>query len=432
VCIDVKKNKKYIIVLIDGAADYKIEELGGLTPLQAAKKPGMDWLSDNGITGIVKTIPEGISPGSDTANLSILGYDPLKYSTGRSSLEAVSIGIKLSDDDITYRCNLVTLSDEPVFEDKKMVDYSAGEISTVESRKLIECIAENFNTANMKFYPGVSYRHVVVFKNGSDKRSSILIPPHDISGKDIREHLPRGEGADLLLSLMKDSVGLLKNHPVNIERIKSGKNPANSIWIWGRAGKPALDSFSGKYEVTGAIISAVDLIKGMGICADLEPVTVEGATGTIHTNFEGKADAAVKQLNDGKDFVYIHLEAPDECSHQGNTACKVRSIELIDVKVIMKIKEQMEKSGFGYRIMVLPDHPTPLSRKTHTAEPVPFLVYDSEGKAVPTRIFEPFRVNSRVGSKSRSDAKTAFDEFCALDSGIVVDPGYKLMDLFLK
>lgn len=417
-------NKKYIVVLVDGASDYIIGDIGNRTPLQAANKPEIDNLAKKSLAGIVKTIPEGIAPGSDTANLSILGYDPLIYSTGRSSLEAVSMGIHLSDDDITYRCNLVTLSDEENFADKSMVDHSAGEITTGEAGILIDFLAENLNTEKLKFYPGVSYRHVIVCKSGkksviSDVSSAsdsgiddvILTPPHDIIGKRVKDYLPSGTGSAGLLDLMEKSVRLLKTHPVNIERSRQGKNVANSIWLWARAKKPNLDSFIKKYGISGSVVSAVDLIKGIGICAGLEPVSVEGATGNINTNFSGKAEAAISRLKKGRDFVYIHVEAPDECSHQGSVDCKIKAIELIDKLIVGKIKKEMEKLGFEYKMMILPDHPTPIIKRTHTSEPVPFIIYDS----------------SRHGKGCIS-----FDEFSCAEGNIFIDPGYTLMDLFLK
>ncbi len=403
-------SKKYIVILIDGAADYVLDELGGKTPLQVAKKPVIDDLARNGIVGMVKTIPEGIPPGSDTANLSILGYDPLIYSTGRSSLEAVSIGVKLRDDEVTFRCNLVTLSGGDKYEDMVMADYSAGEISTEESEHLISALAKEFETPEIKFYAGVSYRHVIVWKNGPEDLA--LAPPHDIPGKTIKEYLPAGERGEIVLDMMKKSYILLKEHPVNKKRQAEGKNPANSIWLWGKGKKPKLDSFYDKYGLKGSVISAVDLVKGIGICAGLKAVEVEGATGNIHTNFEGKADAAVNEVRDGQDFVYVHIEAPDECGHQGNVSDKIRSIEIIDEKVIKKIKQSLDSMGVEYRLMILPDHPTPIVKRTHTPDPVPFLIFDS--KDIEKKEYQ------------------VFDEFYPASSGILIDKGYKLMDCFLS
>jgi 2,3-bisphosphoglycerate-independent phosphoglycerate mutase len=410
------KNKKFAVILIDGAADYPIDELGGKTPLQVAVKPNIDMLAASGETGMVKTIPDVMSPGSDTANLSILGYDPAIYSTGRSSLEAISIGIRLSDDDITFRCNLVTLSNEKIYGQKTMVDYSAGEITTDEAKVLITELGEKLGTDKIRFYPGVSYRHVIVWEGGPDSGAETyaLTPPHDISGKVIGQYLPGGKYGPVLLELMEKSSGFLQEHPVNIKRASEGKKPANSAWIWAKAKRPKLDSFKEKYGLKGSVISAVDLVKGIGISAGLTPVSVEGATGNINTNFEGKARAALKELESGQDFVFIHVEAPDECSHQGNLKEKIRAIELIDSLVVKNVKEGLDRMSFYYSIMVLPDHPTPLSKKTHTSDAVPFLIYTKNG--------DPKQAgNNTVG----------FDEADAAKSGLYIDKGYLLMDYFI-
>lgn len=403
------KNKKYIVILIDGAADYRLPELNNKTPLQAAKKPAMDYLARNGIVGMVRTIPQGLSPGSDTANLAILGYDPRIYSSGRSSLEAVSIGVNLSDDDITFRCNLVTLSDEKDYLAKVMIDYSSGEITTEEAKILILDIAKELETKDIKFYPGVSYRHVIVWKGGPDNFK--LTPPHDITGMKIKDYLPGGGSVDVILDLMTRSSNLLKDHPVNKNRIKEGKKPANSIWIWGKGKKPKLDSFCKKYGISGSVISAVDLVKGIGICAGLKSVEVEGATGNIHTNFEGKAKAVINEIKNGQDFVYLHIEAPDECSHQGNIKDKVRSIEIIDERVIKLIKEGLDEMGVNYKIMILPDHITPIVKMTHTSEPVPFMIFDSKNITE-----KPLQV---------------YDEFYPVNNGVFIEEGCKLIDYFL-
>ncbi len=408
-------NKKYIVVLIDGASDYPVAELGNKTPLQSASKPVIDLLARHGVVGMVKTIPHGVAPGSDAANLSILGYDPRIYSTGRSSLEAVSMGIKLSENDVTFRANLVTLSGENNYNEKMMLDYSAGEITTEEAKILINDIAKVLQTEQIRFYCGVSYRHIIVWRNGiGDTDNTLeLIPPHDISGQQIAGYLPKGKNAGVFLDLMIKSGLILKGHPVNAKRIKEGKKPANSIWIWARALKPALGSFYEKYGVNGSVISAVDLVKGIGICAGLKPVDVKGATGNIHTDFEGKARAAISELKNGQDFVYIHIEAPDECGHQGNVSEKIRAIELIDNKVIRVLKEQMDMLKTDYSIMILPDHPTPIIKRTHTSDPVPFLIYDSQ----------------TAGAKNPS---ILYDEFYPASTGIFIDEGHKLMDYFLK
>ena len=401
-------NMKYIIILIDGVADYRIAELGNKTPLQYAKTPVIDSIARTSEMGMVKTIPDGMAPGSDTANLSVLGYDPKKYHTGRSPLEAVSLGIDLSEDDVVFRCNLVTLSEEDDYTERIMVDYSAGEIPTDLSRVLIEDIGSKLQTEKIKFFPGVSYRHIIVWKSGPDK--NILAPPHDILDKKISDYLPRGPGSSALLDMMVRSSSLLKEHAINKERIKKGARPANSIWIWGEGRKPALDSFYEKYKLEGSVISAVDLIKGIGILAGLEPVEVEGATGTIHTNFKGKANAAVNELTGVKNFVYLHLEAPDECSHQGDTRKKVKAIEIIDREVIGPVKEALDRQGFNYKMMILPDHYTPVSVRTHTSEPVPFLIYNSINQT-----------DSRLEK---------FDEFSAKKTGLYFKEGYKLLDHF--
>jgi len=403
-------NMKYIIILIDGVADYRIAELGNKTPLQYAKTPVIDSIARTSEMGMVKTIPDGMAPGSDTANLSVLGYDPKKYHTGRSPLEAVSLGIDLSEDDVVFRCNLVTLSEEDDYTERIMVDYSAGEIPTDLSRVLIEDIGSKLQTEKIKFFPGVSYRHIIVWKSGPDK--NILAPPHDILDKKISDYLPRGPGSSALLDMMVRSSSLLKEHAINKERIKKGARPANSIWIWGEGRKPALDSFYEKYKLEGSVISAVDLIKGIGILAGLEPVEVEGATGTIHTNFKGKANAAVNELTGVKNFVYLHLEAPDECSHQGDTRKKVKAIEIIDREVIGPVKEALDRQGFNYKMMILPDHYTPVSVRTHTSEPVPFLIYNSINQT-----------DSRLEK---------FDEFSAKKTGLYFKEGYKLVDHFFK
>jgi 2,3-bisphosphoglycerate-independent phosphoglycerate mutase len=405
---------KYIIILIDGVADYRLEELGNKTPLESARTPSLDSLAAKSEMGIAKTVPDGMAPGSDTANLSVLGYDPARYYTGRSPLEAVSLGVSLAGDDVSFRCNLVTLSEENNYPDRVMIDYSAGEITTEESKVLIECAGSKLHTEKIKFYPGVSYRHLIVWSGGPDK--NILTPPHDISGRKISGYLPSGPGSGVLLDMMEKSTGILSKHPVNKERIRKGLRPANSIWVWGEGKKPGLDSFYEKYKLKGSIISAVDLIKGIGILAGLKPLNVRGATGTINTDFKGKADAALKELESGMDFVYIHLEATDECSHQGSAPDKVRAIEIIDRKVVGPIKDAMDKSGFDYRIMVLPDHYTPVSVKTHTSEPVPFMIYDSSGH---------INNNRRMPGEQRR-----FSEISAKKTGLFFKEGYKLLDYF--
>ncbi len=399
---------KYVVILGDGMADYPMPELDNKTPLQYAKKPTIDMLASKGTVGLVRTVPEGIAPGSDAANLSVMGYNPKVYYTGRSPLEAVSMGLELSPTDVALRCNLVHLSeDESEYSDKTMIDYSSDEISTAESKVLIEAVNDALKTQDINFYPGISYRHCMVWSNG--KTDLGCTPPHDISDKKITDYLPKEESG-LLLNLMKKSYEILKDHPVNQARKARGLRTANSIWLWGEGKKPALSSFQEKYNKTGAMISAVDLLKGIGICAGLDSIDVEGVTGNIDTNFIGKANAAIKALEDGKDFVYVHVEAPDECGHRYEIENKVKAIELLDSQIVKPILDGISK--FDYRVLVLPDHPTPLRLRTHTSEPVPFIIYDSTDEI-------------------QSPAKS-YDEFEAKKSGVYVDDGYTLMDLFIK
>ena len=368
---------KYAVILCDGMADRPIASLNNKTPMEAAFKPNMDFLAQNGEVGMVKTVPEGMPPGSDTANLSVMGYNPEVYYSGRSPLEAVSMGIDLADTDVTFRCNLVTLSDEENLEDATMVDYSSGEITSAEAAILIEALNKEFENDMVKLYPGISYRHCLVLKDA--KTGTILTPPHDISKRKVTEHLPKGEYGELLLSMIKRSREILKNHPVNLDRIKRGLNPASSCWFWGEGTKPRLDSFMKLYGVKGAVISAVDLIKGIGICAGLDNIEVEGATGNVDSNFIGKGKAAVKALKeDGYDFVYVHMEAPDECGHRGEAENKVKSIELIDKDVVGTILKEME--GEDISILLLPDHPTPVELMTHVSDPIPYILYRSTKK----------------------------------------------------
>lgn len=399
---------KYVIVLGDGMADYRCAELGHKTPLQYARTPNMDAIASRGIIGLVKTVPEGFPPGSDVANLSVMGYDPAEYYTGRSPLEAVSMGVDLKENDVAFRCNLVTLSEDEEYPHKTMVDYSAGEISSPEAGELIEDINRRLGDRDKRFYPGISYRHLLVWENapaGAD-----LTPPHDISDKCIFEHLPRGGGAGMLNHLMKTSYDILSNHHINLLRKEKNINPGNSVWFWGQGKRPFLARFQEKYGISGAVISAVDLIRGIGICAGLEVVNVPGATGNIHTDFHGKAMAALNALRQGKEFVYVHVEAPDEAGHQGDLNTKIKAIEEIDEKVIGTLLKGLDEFN-DYRIMVLPDHPTPICTKTHATDPVPFAIC----------------------SKSGGDIKTVyFDEESAAASGNMVDRGHVLMDYFIN
>lgn len=401
---------KYIVMLGDGMADTPVESLNNKTPLEAAKKPYMDFLAQNGMVGVAKTIPDTLPPGSDTANLSVMGYDPELFYTGRSPLEAVSMGIELGENDIALRCNLVTLSDTENFEDAQMLDYSAGEITTAESKELINFINDNIQTDKIKLYPGVSYRHCLVLKDA--KPGSDCTPPHDISLKPIKDHLPKGEHSNLLLNLMKRSRELLKNHPINIDRVKRGLNPATSCWFWGEGTRPSLTPFIDRYYVKGAVISAVDLLKGIAICAGMTSVDVEGATGNIDTNFKGKAKAAMDLIDDGYDLVYIHVEAPDECGHQGDAANKAKAIELIDEQILGPVIEHLKASGQPYSILLTPDHPTPINVRTHVRTPVPFVIY---------------RSNSKSGPHA-----SAYTEKLAKDTGLFVDKGCKLMGMLIN
>ena len=392
---------KYAVILGDGMADYPQQVLGGKTPLDLAKKPYIDGLCAYSYVGLCKTVADGLKPGSDVANLSVLGYDPKECYTGRSPLEAASIGIALKSTDITARANLVCLSDEENYADKTMIDYSAGEISTAEAKILIDYLAENLNDGKYRLYSGISYRHCLVVDNG--KIAGDLTPPHDITGKPVKGHLPKSETGKEYLRLMERSSELLKNHPVNIERIKQGKRPANSLWFWGEGTKPALQSFEDRYGLKGAMISAVDLLKGIGKLTGMRVIEVEGATGNYDTNFQGKAQAALDALKNC-DFVYIHMEAPDECGHHGDAPHKIYSIEQID-GVVKTLAEGLKAAGEEYSLLIMPDHPTPLNLMTHTSDPVPYVLYNSkkkvsgvaakycEAEAAKTGIFEPSGVS---------------------------------------
>ena len=364
---------KYIVVLGDGMADYPIDELNEQTPLEYANTPMMDELAQKSEIGQVHTIPAGMSPGSDTANLSVLGYDPKKYYTGRSPLEALSIGVPMKDTDIAIRCNIVTVSDEETgYKDKKMIDHSAGEISTEDADVLIQAVQEAFGNEMFHFYTGTSYRHLLIWDKGNVVE---LTPPHDILTKTIGNYLPKEK---LLAEMMEKSYEILNNHPINVAREKAGLHKANSLWFWGAGTKPALDDFTEKTGKRGVMISAVDLLKGIGVGAGLHNIIVEGADGTLETNYEGKAQAAVDALTkDGYDFAYIHVEAPDEMGHQGSVERKIKSIEYLDQRVIRVVKEGMDASGEDYRMLVLPDHPTPIVLRTHSSDPVPYMLFDS-------------------------------------------------------
>lgn len=400
---------KYLVMLCDGMADEPNEALGNSTPMEKANKPCMDSLAAKAEVGIVKTVAEGLKPGSDVANLSVLGYEPAVYYSGRSPLEAASIGIDLKDTDVTLRCNLVTLSDEEDYEKKTILDYCADDISSEEAKILIEYIQEKLGNDVFRFYPGVSYRHCLVWSNGNP-HPGVLTPPHDITGKVITDYIPKGEAVDELYDLMKKSYDLLKDHPVNQARIARGKRPANSIWLWGEGTKPLLDNFSEKFGIKGSMISAVDLLKGIAICAGMNSVDVEGATGYLDTNFDGKCKAAIEEFKNGADLVYIHVEAPDECGHRGEIENKVKAIEMIDEHILGPVVEFL-KGYDDFAVLVCPDHPTPLSIRTHTSTPVPYLIYDSKNE-----------INSGV---------KVFCEKEARETGNYIEKGFTMMNYFL-
>ncbi len=395
---------KYVLVLGDGMADRPIAELEGKTPLEYAKTPTLDALAGVSEIGLVATVPEGMSPGSDTANLSVLGYNPRDYYTGRSPLEALSIGVPMKDTDIAIRCNIVTVSEEEgvPYEEQTILDHSSGEISTEDAAVLLDVVRKELENQEFKYYVGTSYRHLLIWDRGSVVP---LTPPHDVLGQTIGQYLPKEQ---LLRNMMKKSYEILKNHPLNTERKKAGLNPANSCWFWGAGTKPALSSFEEKNAKKGAMISAVDLLKGIAVGSGMDNIEVEGANGTLHTNYEGKADAAIKALTeDGYDFVYIHVEAPDEMGHQGSAERKIQAIQFLDERIIKRVKEGLDASGEDYRMLVLPDHPTPVAVRTHTSEPVPYLLYDSADKK---------RTN------------VLYNEKDAESTGIFIEQGYKLME----
>ena len=365
---------KYVVILGDGMADEPIESLGNKTILQAADTPFLDMLSKKSEIGMVHTVPDGMAPGSDTANLSVLGYDPKIYYSGRSPLEALSIGVPMTDTDIALRCNIVTISEEEgvPYEEQTIIDHSSSEISTEDCGILLEAVRKELENDIFKFYLGTSYRHCTIWRNGSVVK---LTPPHDVLGQKVGPNLPETES---LREMMKKSYEILKNHPLNIERKKKGLNPANSCWFWGAGTKPALSSSEEKTGKKGVMISAVDLLKGIAVGAGMDNIIVPGADGTLNTNYEGKANAAIKALTeDGYDFAYIHVEAPDEMGHQGSIERKIKAVENLDGRVIKTVVEGLKKSGEPFRVIVTPDHPTPIRLRTHVAKPVPYLLYDS-------------------------------------------------------
>ncbi len=398
---------KYIIVLSDGMAGRPLEKLGGKTTLEAADTPNFDRLAEKAEIGLASMVPEGMAPGSDTANLSVMGYDPKIYYTGRSPLEALSIGVDMAADDVSFRCNLVTLTEDGgAYEDQKIIDHSSSEISTEDSTVLLEALKEGLKREGYEFYAGTSYRHLLIWKHGKVLE---LTAPHDILTKTVGEYLPK----DLvLLDMMKKSYEILKDHPINVERKKQGLNPANSEWFWGAGTRPALASFEEKTGKKGVMISAVDLLKGIAVGADMDRIIVEGANGGLHTNYEGKADAAIHALlEDGYDFAYVHVEAPDEMGHMGSVTDKITAIENVDGRVVARITEAMDRSGEDYRLMILPDHPTPICVRTHTSEPVPYMIYDSR-KAI--------------------DGIHTYNEKEAAKSTCIWKDGYRLIDHLLE
>ena len=397
---------KYIVVLGDGMADQPVAALGGKTPLEAAVTPVMDALASMGTLGTVQNVPAGMAPGSDVANLSVLGYDPAANYSGRSPLEALSVGVAMDDDDVIFRSNLVTLTENQPYDQKIILDHSSGEISTADADVLMDAIRAEFNSDRFRFYTGTSYRHILVWKQG---RISPLEPPHDHLGHAIGPYLPQEA---VLREMMERSYEILNNHPLNLARAAAGKHKANSLWFWGAGTKPQVQSFREKTGLTGAMISAVDLLKGIAVGAGMRVYNVPGATGSIDTNFEGKAQAAVDALlKDGCDFAYIHVEAPDEMGHQGRIQDKVKSIEYLDSRLIAPIKAAMEAAGAEFRMLILPDHPTPLAIRTHTADPVPYLIYDSTRQLRKRdRLTEE---NARQADNFQPDGYKLLEEFIA-------------------
>lgn len=401
---------KYVVVLADGMADYPVEVLGNKTPLQAANTPNIDWLAKLGTVGMVQTVPHGMAPGSDTANLSVLGYDPQKYYSGRSPFEAHSIGIPMTNADVSFRCNLVTLSEEGNYEEKTILDHSSDEISSEEAAELIRALSPLLSDPKLSFHPGTSYRHILLWKEGPWDYQ--FTPPHDILGKTIGEFLPQGPYGEMFAEMMKASYEILSQHPVNLARKAKGLNPGNSIWLWGEGKTPDITPFKEKYGFEGAVISAVDLIKGLGLCAGMRSIDVPGATGNYETNYEGKAQAALDVLKDGCDFVYVHLEGPDECGHRAEMEHKVEAIEAIDQRIIGPICQGLSQREEPFRMLVTPDHATPLVLRTHTMDPVPFLIYDSR--------------------RQGENPAQKYDEDSAQLTGLFVKEGHTLMDRFIR
>jgi len=396
---------KYLVLIPDGMADEKIEALDNKTPMEAADKPTTDMLAAKSVVGTVSNVPSGMVPESDTANMAILSFDPKVYSKGRSPLEAMSMGLTMEPDHVAYRCNIVTLSDEGEYDEKIMIDHSADEITTAEADELIKSLDEALGNDILRFYTGVSYRHCILWHGGNDKYN--FMRPHDILGQCIKDHLPSGDDGKVFYDLMRKSWDILNHHPVNEARRARGLRPANSIWLWSPGKKPALPSFKEKWGLKAAVISAVDLIKGIGICAEMTSIDVEGATGNVHTNYSGKAEAAINAFKDGYEYVYVHVEGPDECGHRAEAENKVLSVELIDKKILKPVYEYLAASGEDFKIMILPDHPTPVRLRTHTIDPVPFMIYSSSEDAA---------------------GVPCFTEESARKTGLYIESGYTLMD----
>ena len=402
---------KYVVLLCDGMADKPFEAIGNRTPMEAANKPTMNALAAKSELGLVKTVPEGLSPGSDVANLAVLGYNAADCYTGRSPLEAANIGIEMTDTDVAMRCNLVTLSDDEEFEKKTILDYCAGDIHTAPADEIIRSVQSAFGGGEFDFYTGTAYRHCLVWHDGKTNIGK-LTPPHDITGNVIGDYLPLDPNAAPLLDMMKKSYDLLKDHPTNKARIEKGLAPANAIWLWGHGTKPQLKNFEELYGIKGAMVSAVDLLKGIARLNGMTVCEVDGATGYIDTNFEGKRDAAVEALKNGHDLVYIHLEAPDECGHRGEASNKVRSLEEIDTRVLTPLLKELDAMDEDYTLLICPDHPTPLCVKTHTSDPVPYLLYRSNAE--------------------QDSGIDTFTEATAASTGVFIEKGYTLMSRFLN
>lgn len=401
---------KYLILVCDGMADYPIDELGGLTPMEKADKPFMDKLAKVSVCGTVSNVPEGMVPESDTANIAIMSYDPKIYSKGRSPLEAVSMGLHMNDNDTAYRCNLVTLSEEDCdYDDRTIIDHSADEITTAEADVLIKALEEHFGRDGMHFYTGVSYRHCMILENGIEKYD--FMRPHDILTQRIGEYMPKDKDGEMFYKIMRESYDILENHPINVKRRERGLKPANSAWFWSPGRKPALPNFKEKWGLDATVISAVDLIKGIGLCAGMESIDVEGATGNVHTNYTGKANAAIDAYKRGKDLVYIHVEAPDECGHRAELDNKIISVEKIDKLILEPVYNHLKSSGDDFTILILPDHPTPICRRTHTMEPVPFVLYSSD--------------------KASAGIDMYSEKNCAATGNYIAD-GYTLLDTVIR